>query len=173
MLKQRNCYQCGISFKSYNVNPLFCSVKCRADYQAPNIDLKIAKQLYESGMTQTEIGIRLGVSQKSIHKLFKRNKYSPDFTNRRQSGRNNNNWKGKNAGYDAFHMRVIVKKGRPKKCELCGEDNPKIWYDWANLTGKFEDIEDYKRMCRKCHCQFDIKRGLKPQNKKGGKSCQY
>ena len=28
-------------------------------------------------------------------------------------------------------------------------------YDWANLTGKFYDVNDYKQMCRSCHSIFD------------------
>lgn len=169
MKKEQNCQQCGIHFVSYNPNPKYCSKKCRIDADTFFVNFEKAKQLYISGLTQKEVGIKLGASQKQIHKLFKRNKYIPTSINRNQCKENNNNWKGKDVGYDAFHMRVIAERGKPKKCEICGEDNPKVWYDWANLTSNFNDIKDYKRMCRKCHCQYDTKRGLRPQNKKGGK----
>ena len=46
-------------------------------------------------------------------------------------------------------------KGKPKKCEVCGTTDKKKNYDWANLTGKFNDPEDYKRMCRSCHRKYD------------------
>ena len=28
-------------------------------------------------------------------------------------------------------------------------------YDWANLTGHYDDPNDYKRMCRSCHWKYD------------------
>ena len=30
-------------------------------------------------------------------------------------------------------------------------------YDYANLTGHYEDIDDYKPMCRSCHWRYDKK----------------
>jgi len=34
---------------------------------------------------------------------------------RNQTGSNNGNWKGDNAGYSAFHYRVEKIRGKPKK----------------------------------------------------------
>jgi len=31
-------------------------------------------------------------------------------------------------------------------------------YEWCNLTGKYEDIMDYARMCIPCHRKYDKKR---------------
>ena len=57
--------------------------------------------------------------------------------------------------YSKFHARVRTLRGSPHKCEVCGEDSLKKWYDWANLTGQYEDPDDYKRMCRRCHRSYD------------------
>jgi hypothetical protein len=59
--------------------------------------------------------------------------------------------------YFKFHYRVRKLKGSPHKCEACGTDSLTEFYEWANLTGDFENPDDYKRMCRKCHRKHDKK----------------
>ena len=29
-------------------------------------------------------------------------------------------------------------------------------YEWANMTGDYDNPKDYKRMCKKCHHKQDI-----------------
>ena len=70
-------------------------------------------------------------------------------------GKNNPSWKGDKAKYDALHIRVGVARGRPRLCEVCGTTNKQKKYDWANLTGKYLDVMDYKRMCVSCHRKYD------------------
>jgi hypothetical protein len=62
--------------------------------------------------------------------------------------------------YAKYHARVRAKKGSPHKCEICGEDSPHKQYDWANLTGRYEDPDDYRRMCRVCHRKYDKDRPM-------------
>jgi hypothetical protein len=31
-------------------------------------------------------------------------------------------------------------------------------YEWANLTGRYDDVKDYARMCISCHRKYDKKR---------------
>lgn len=31
-------------------------------------------------------------------------------------------------------------------------------YLWANLTGRYQDVNDYRRMCASCHGRFDAAR---------------
>ena len=31
-------------------------------------------------------------------------------------------------------------------------------FEWANLTGSYEDIDDYARMCCSCHRSYDAER---------------
>ena len=57
--------------------------------------------------------------------------------------------------YFRQHARVRVKKGSPKFCEKCGENNPLKRYEWANLTGDYDNPDDYMRMCVLCHRGYD------------------
>jgi len=60
--------------------------------------------------------------------------------------------------YMRNHARVRSLRGQPKKCEICATEDPREFYEWANLSGKYDDPGDYKRMCRKCHRQYDKSR---------------
>jgi len=119
--------------------------------------LKVS-ELYLSGMTQCEIGERLGVSQKVIWKLMVRHGLKARVAAKRdQSGEKNSSWKGDLAGYHAFHRRLYAARGKPTKCEVCGCDDPQKNYDYANLSGRYQDMEDFMPMCRSCHWKYDEK----------------
>lgn len=60
-------------------------------------------------------------------------------------------WKGNKAGYFALHLRVSKIRGNPKKCEECGSIKKNKKYEWANMTGDYDNVMDYKRMCQSCH----------------------
>jgi len=115
--------------------------------------------LYESGLTSRQIAAKFSVDHSTILERLKE-----VHVERRNSwgaakiGEEHPLWKGDNAGYFAFHARLPVRRGKPSKCEVCGTTDPQKHYDWANLTGRYEDMEDYKRMCRKCHRQYDKQR---------------
>ena len=92
---------------------------------------------------------------------------------RNQFGENNSSWKGDNAGKQAFHRRLYSKYGKPCKCENCGTSDKNKSYDYANLTGNYQDIDDYMPMCRSCHWRYDKKiMNIKHMNEKltGGKN---
>ena len=112
--------------------------------------------LYQQGMTQQEIAVKLGTTQKVVFSRlrkagFKCRKAAIRF----QRGSANKNWKGNGAGYQAFHRRLDSVNGRPRKCEVCGTTDSERKYDWANLSGRYDDPSDYKRMCRSCHWKHD------------------
>ncbi len=54
--------------------------------------------------------------------------------------------------YVAQHQRVYVERGKAESC---------VWgchhthYEWANLTGNYDDIFDYASMCKSCHAAYD------------------
>ena len=151
------CKQCKKDFKSYNKTPKFCSLKCKGDSQAPEIDLDILNSLYDSGSSQIEIAEALGVSQKSIFKAMRRNEIPARVAAKRnQLGPNNDSWKGDKAGYSAFHRRLYALHGKPTKCSQCGTEESDN-YDYANLTGNYSDTSDYAPMCRSCHWKLDKK----------------
>lgn len=128
---------------------------------------------YDNGATQTEIATAEGLTQKIIWKLMKRHGLTARVAAKRdQQGSKNHMWKGGDASYKAFHQRMYKSKGQPKTCEVCGSTGGRKTYDWANLTGKYDDPKDYKRMCRSCHSKYDIKH-LNLKGAVGGRpSCQ-
>jgi len=82
----------------------------------------------------------------------------PEGTKKRMSGRTgekSNKWVGDKARYGAVHARVYRKRGNPKECEVCGLKDPNRVYHWANLTGHYHNVNDYKRMCVPCHRRYD------------------
>ena len=114
----------------------------------------LAKKLYESGLTQVEVGFELGVSQKVIYGLFKRNGYKCRIAKKRKQCReNNDSWKGDNAGYAALHKRVEQLRGKPNKCSMC--DTKTGRFEWSNLTGNYKNPFDYVRLCSSCHKRLD------------------
>lgn len=90
-----------------------------------------------------------------------------DSHNKRVAEGKNNQWKGESASYEAKHMYIHNHFGKAVHCE-----NPKCKYprynshgvylekpkrfEWANLTGKFRDVHDYKQLCPSCHRKFDL-----------------
>ena len=72
------------------------------------------------------------------------------------SGEKNVNWKGDEASYGSLHDWVSYHKGNEKKCSQCGEDEPSKRYEWANISGEYKrEIDDYIRLCKKCHYHYD------------------
>lgn len=74
------------------------------------------------------------------------------------TGKESHHWKGNNVVYTTYHHRVVVARGKPDKCTQKNCSGITQFYEWANLTGKYEDINDYKKMCRSCHRKYDFKR---------------
>jgi AraC-like DNA-binding protein len=73
-------------------------------------------------------------------------------------GEKNPNWKGNDAGYEAMHTRLHRRRGKASECSVCGTRDRRHKYDWANLSGRYDDPDDYAQMCRKCHIAFDAGR---------------
>lgn len=67
-------------------------------------------------------------------------------------------WKGDDVGYFGLHDWIEKHYGRPKECEVCGLNDPKRKYHWANLTNYKRDRNDFKRMCVSCHRKYDYRR---------------
>lgn len=69
-------------------------------------------------------------------------------------------WKGDKVGYGALHDWIRKHKGTPSTCEECGKENlfgMKI--HWANISGNYKrDLNDWRRLCVKCHSHLDRNR---------------
>lgn len=110
---------------------------------------------YKTGITQAELGKEYGVSQKVIWTWFKKlgiKGRTPKNT--KQNGKHNPSWKGNKAGIAALHYRLKKVRGKANKCEVCKSGK---YFEWANLTGNYVDINDYKMMCKSCHAKYDKK----------------
>lgn len=125
-------------------------------YTRIKVDMDRLCSLYQQGMTQAEVAEVMGISQKIVwSRLREANIQTRPAAPRNQNGSFNNNWGGSDVGYKAFHNRMVALKGRPKFCQVCGTTNSSRTYDWANLSGRYDDPTDYKRMCRSCHWKHD------------------
>jgi hypothetical protein len=114
------------------------------------------RALYVAGMSQVEIAHHLSLTQKVVWNLMRRHGIAArPATPRNQSGERNSQWLDTDAGYQAKHTRIARLCGTPSECERCGSVDPNKVYDWANLTGDYDNPADYQRMCRSCHRQFD------------------
>jgi len=114
--------------------------------------------LYAFGKTQVEIAEEVGLTQKVVWNLMRRSGISARVAAKRnQFGDANHAWKGNAAGKQAFHRRLYARHGKPSDCQVCGTSDPGKSYDYANLTGRYEDLTDYMPMCRSCHWKYDKK----------------
>jgi len=141
----------------------------QSESKRTQIDDKKLVELYESGMTQIEVAESLGVGRKVVANAMQRLGIKARVAKKRnQWGENNDGWKGGDAGLSAKHRRLHRAFGQPSKCDVCGTVDKSKSYDWANLTGDYDNPADFKRMCRSCHWKYDDKY-LNFKGAKGGK----
>lgn len=110
--------------------------------------------LYGEGLTQREVADRLGVTQKVVFRVMRKHGIAArPAAPRDQSGERNNNWASGTGNYQTLHGRVYAARGAPQWCSVCDTTEGRM--HWANLTGDYEDVSDYARMCASCHAYFD------------------
>ncbi len=110
------------------------------------------------GMSMIETASEVGTTVKVLQRLMPRHGIiRRRAIKRNQRGEANANWKGSSASYAAFHRRLDALYGKPQYCQLCCTQDKRRAYDWANLSGRYDDPEDYKRLCRSCHWKLDKK----------------
>lgn len=74
----------------------------------------------------------------------------------RGGGKKGRTWKvGGPVSYFQYHLRVRQQRGQPQHCEQCKTTDPVKRYEWANLSGNYEDLNDYIRLCASCHRRKD------------------
>ncbi len=171
------CKYCSNEFREYASNKrMFCSRLCYTQYLHiyPNRPMLGKKHSLE---TKKLIGIAFkGKSIKEETKLKIRNNNAKYWLGKKRDietitkiskklkGRFTGNespvWKGNNISYGQSHKRVYLARGKANLCEVCGLDDKKRKYDWANLTGNYTDVCDYKMMCKSCHKLHDNRRRL-------------
>ena len=73
-----------------------------------------------------------------------------------QRGEKGNGWKGDMTKPSAMHIWVESILGKPRKCEHCGSTTAKK-YEWSNKEHTYlRKLEDYQRLCTRCHRLWDI-----------------
>lgn len=157
------CKKCGKRFSSFDKRPgrnQFCSLKCRTigKNYCKSCGIKLSDKRGKNRpkhclpcSKRTE-GWRKGVS-KNWFKKGQVSLYKGRVGLREEL---NPGWKGDNVGYFALHAWLNRKYGRIRQCSLCGENNPNKRYEWSNISGKYKrDINDYIRLCKKCHNNKD------------------
>ena len=127
-------------------------------YAPPTTEAHLRRAYLEEGMSQNECAILFETSQKRIFTAMKHFGINARVAAKRnQTGEMNDSWRGDIAGKQAFHRRLYAIHGKPCACSVCQTTDPKNSYDYANLTGRYHDLKDYKAMCRSCHWKYDKK----------------
>lgn len=144
------CRECGKDLKLARVLrlPQFCNRECRyASTEMRRISVMECRKLADSGLTRNQLALHFGVT-KAVMKNFVSKHGLPV-----RSAHPSERWI-RTTNYRSLHTRVAMVRGQPNKCEKCGGERSR--YEWANLTGNYGDVMDYKRLCKKCHVRFDI-----------------
>ncbi len=82
-------------------------------------------------------------------------KWAKNFT----KGSEHASWKGQNVGYRGLHKWVELVLGKPGICESCRKEGKGHGMHWANISGQYlRKVEDWVRLCPKCHSDFDKNR---------------
>lgn len=113
------------------------------------------RELYESGMTMAEVDKAIGPGFQAQNIMRRYGIQSRSRAVRDQWGEKHHNWAGDEADYGSLHARVYRRRGNAKECEWCGENDPGVYYHWANLTGQYANVDDYARLCVTCHRRYD------------------
>jgi hypothetical protein len=115
--------------------------------------------LYRDGRSMREVAEAAGTTVRILQRLMPRYGIGRRGLGKREQRRErNDSWLGDEAGYSAMHLRVITARGRPSRCACCDTTDLAIRYEWANLSGHYEDINDYARLCPRCHRRLDARR---------------
>lgn len=83
--------------------------------------------------------------------------YKLGASKRLKHGSESPNWKGNKVSVGALHDWVRLHLGTPKICEACKKEveNPKAIH-WANKSQEYKrELDDWMRLCTKCHARYD------------------
>ena len=121
-------------------------------YLASFIKKEDLQVLYHNNkMSQKDLSDFYGVTVMCINKRMK--KYglkSRNRASRNQSGVNSRVWRI-NPSYRTIHKRLEYQRGKPKYCDECKTMDENKKYEWANISGNYKDVNDFRRLCRDCH----------------------
>lgn len=134
------------------------SLSCGCIRNVLDVHAAEIERLYAEGRSQSEIAQMYGVLQAAVWNLMRRRGIAARPASQNHGRPPARPPKGTSAGYRALHDRVRRQRGTPSRCEECGTTDQAKRYEWANLTGRYDDPSDYARMCVPCHRSFDTDR---------------
>ena len=115
-------------------------------------------------MIKFNIPRRLNKGHKTSEETKKKISETLKGKNKRE---NNPNWKGDKVSNKALHTWIKTNKPKPECCEICGKKTNKL--DCSNKDHKYSrNLEDYQYLCKKCHAQYDLKKGFRYNKIKKG-----
>ncbi len=163
------CDLCGISFHGHRRHKKkFCSLECHKKYLLvhPRVISEDGKKrigdFFRGKPIPEERKLKIKLNNAKYWLGKKRLKETNLKISKKLTGKykkeDNPRWKGIDVCYKTLHVRVYDKRGMAKSCKVCGLNNPNKKYYWANLTGNYVDINDYKEMCASCHKKYDLRR---------------
>ena len=148
----KSCKECknifvkkiNISLKTWDKTK-YCSQNCKSKSQ-------IGKSSGNKGKKCPNAYLNLGKFSKKGSIAPMKGRKRPDIT-----GKKHRYWKGDNVGYYALHRWVERNLGKPDICEHCGESGLSgKQIHWANKSHKYKrDLNDWIRLCVKCHGIYD------------------
>ena len=154
---------CIICSKKFNVFPSsidkkYCSYGCY--WSSPQL-IQASRTAHLGKSRSDMIGNKLTLGRPSWNKGIYGMHLSPGSEFKkgdpRITGKNHYLWKGDDVGKSALHGWVKRHLGIPKECWHCGNRSVNI-YDWHNKSGKYKrDLNDWVRLCRRCHYRYDRK----------------
>lgn len=114
----------------------------------------INKGRFKKGIIPFNKGKKLGFVPKSA---FKKGNPKPTNAHVFPKMDKHPNWKKSGVSYSGIHYWVSRYKGKPKVCEQCGTTKARK-FEWANIDHSYRRVlDDYIRMCTRCHRRFDNK----------------
>ena len=145
-MEQKTCLVCNVIFyktskTTYWDRRKYCSHKCYWDSK--------------KGKTHNH-GWKTGLKLKGVPKSPEHVKKVADALRGKRhplnQGENHHAWKGDDVNYGSLHDWVARYRGREKKCDICGMNDEKRYYHWANISGQYKrDLSDWERLCVPCH----------------------
>lgn len=136
--KEFICKNCSIVFVGEQRRKrTVCSLQCSAKYNLTN---------------NVKFGFRIG------HKKRLGIKHPNTFIQKRKTI-GNPNWKGDKATISSIHCWIRDNFLKKYVCEFCKKE---CKTDWSNKDHLYKRIRsDWQELCRKCHMQYDTKKGIK------------
>ena len=148
------CKTCGKSFNARLNKIKFCSIQCYAKSRIKPREKCIVcgKEFYavpyriKKGMARFCSLQCAGIAKRGI---------SLPKTTPMPSCADCPNWKGNNASSNAIHKWIYRVKGKPLKCEHCGETTGRL--HWANTNNHqyTHNANHFISLCTSCHHKYD------------------